>query len=238
MAEFGESFVGKGFVLNESLPRPLRELSGFDVCRCIKEHDHSTVRQRLDKRSHKVELGFRQIIQSMENDTTKLLEPRHRPFNNSCCCEQTAILRVNKSALAKSLIVLFKYLPKQRRASPSEIEGADPRTFQLSNGIVHIPGQARNFGDRDRILKFKNSVSVPKIRSSINRLLNQHQALPRGSGFHIGSNALHQLLKSHRIDREDRSLFACCGPQLVPAVLRVSVNVQIHAYLDFWNNCG
>src|SRR5207249_643961 len=106
-AKFGERLFGKGLVLNESLPSPLGKLGGFDVRGCVEEHDRPALRQALDKRSHQVKLGFRQIVESVENHTAELLEPRRRPFHNSACGEQPAILKVNNSAPAKPVVELL-----------------------------------------------------------------------------------------------------------------------------------
>src|SRR5262249_42798647 len=64
------------------------------------------------------------------------------------------------------------------------------------------------------------------------------QTLARCSCIHIRREALNQLIKRDRVDSEYRSALARSVPQVVPAVLRVSVNVQIHSYLDFRKSSG
>src|SRR5437899_9617551 len=66
----------------------------------------------------------------------------------------------------------------------------------------------------------------------------QRQALSRRRGLHVRRQAFDQFIDCYRIHRQHGPTLAGGGPQVVPAVLRVSVNVQIHAYLDFWNNSG
>src|SRR5262249_27792467 len=47
-AEFRERFFRERFVLDKSLPRPLRELRRPDIRRAVEQHDGAAFRQSLD----------------------------------------------------------------------------------------------------------------------------------------------------------------------------------------------
>ncbi len=70
----------------------------------------------------------------------------------------------------------------------------------------------------------------PQIRSDVSDRALALQCQP--------DPALDQLLEGDRVDSQYRSVLTGCDPQVVPAVLRVSVNVQIHSYLDFRKSSG
>src|SRR5215510_4471718 len=115
-AEFRKSFFCKRFVLNESLPRPLRKLRRLNVRRRIEKHDGPSIRQCLDERSHEYKLRFGKIVDRVQDDSLKALEPSNCPFPDTRCGKFAAVLWIVEGSPSQGSVVLIQTIGEKIRA--------------------------------------------------------------------------------------------------------------------------
>src|SRR5262245_3298352 len=107
-AEFGKRPLSERFIVDETLPGPFGELSGFNVRGCIEENDHSAVASCLDQIANQRELCLGQVVYCVKDDSIVPPQPRDSAFCNSRCRHPAPILWLDQTFLPKPLLIVVQ----------------------------------------------------------------------------------------------------------------------------------
>src|SRR5438105_11552712 len=140
-AELRKCFFSEGFVLDKTLPGPFGKLRRLYVGRRVKKNDGTAIRQRFNEGSNHQEFGFGQIVERMENHTSKPSQPCNTRFSHACRGECAAIVRIVKPRLMQIAVVVLQDVSQTHGACASKLGRLYARRLQLADGVVGVAGE-------------------------------------------------------------------------------------------------